>query len=419
MGYIDLKYEPSDSDIVCKFYVEPAQTLEHAAENIAAESSIGTWTDLTTMKPRIAKQLQAHVFKIDKKRKIIDVAYPLADFEINNIPQMLSSFAGNIFGMRAVNSLRLLDFSIPKEIQTVFMGPAFGIEGIRKLLKVKDRPLVGTIVKPKIGLNPKEHAKVAYEAWVGGCDIVKDDENLTNQDFNPFEERVEETLAMLEKAEKETGEKKVYMANVTADAATMIERAEFVKEEGGTYAMVDIITTGFSALQVFREQDLGLVLHAHRAMHAALTRMPTHGISMLCISKLMRLIGFDQLHIGTVVGKMSEDKETVLKSADALRKQEIEEREDVVKQSWMKRMRPVFPVASGGLHPGHVDALVDILGKDVIIQMGGGIHGHTKGTRAGAKAARQAIDAKMKKIPAKEYAKTHKELAEALKLWSS
>ena len=122
-------------------------------------------------------------------------------------------------GLKALKNLRLLDIEFPKQLLDSFKGPAFGISGIRKLLKVPKRPLVGTIIKPKLGLETKDHAKVAYEAWLGGCDIVKDDENLSSQSFNPFEERLTQTLESRDKAQDETGERKVYMINITAETA--------------------------------------------------------------------------------------------------------------------------------------------------------------------------------------------------------
>ncbi len=203
--------------------------------------------------------------------------------------------------MKAVDNLRLIDIELPENLVKSFQGPLYGIEGIRKLLDVKNRPLVGTIVKPKLGLGYKKHAEVAYESWVGGCDIVKDDENLTNQAFNPFKERIIETLKMRDHAEEETGEKKIYMPNISAETDEMVRRAHFVKENNGRYIMVDIVTVGFSGLQSIREKNPGLVIHAHRAMHAAFTRNKKQGISMLVLAKLARIIGVDQIHIGTAV----------------------------------------------------------------------------------------------------------------------
>ena len=171
------------------------------------------------------------------------------------MPNILSSVAGNVFGLKALKNLRLLDIQMPKALISSFKGPAFGIAGIRKLLKVPKRPLVGTIIKPKLGLNTKDHAKVAYDAWSGGCDIVKDDENLSSQKFNPFEERLAQTLESRDKAQKETGERKVYMINITAETNLMIKRAESVLAQGGEYVMVDILTCGWSALQTLRDQN--------------------------------------------------------------------------------------------------------------------------------------------------------------------
>jgi len=414
MSYINFKYRPND-DIVCEFYAEPAKdmTMKRAAENVAAESSTGTWTEVATSKLYM-KKLAAKVFEI--KGNKIKVAYPLELFELGSVPQLLSSVAGNIFGMKAVDNLRLEDIQFPKRYVKSFSGPRYGIRGIRKLLKIKKRPLVGTIIKPKLGLKTKDHAESAYNAWRGGCDIVKDDENLTSQNFNRFEDRIIKTLDKLDEAKAETGERKVYMPNVTAETEEMINRADFVKKHGGTYVMVDILTCGWSSLQTLRNSTK-LVIHAHRAGHAALTRNRYHGISMLTIAKLCRLIGVDQLHIGTIVGKMEGGKE-IIDIENEIAEMNVKEHDKVLKQHWFG-MKPVFPVASGGLHPGHVPKLIEYFGKDVIIQMGGGIHGHPKGTFYGAKAARQAIDAAVQGKSLAEYAKTHKELKQAIEKWKA
>ncbi|HEX55294.1 MAG: type III ribulose-bisphosphate carboxylase [Candidatus Altiarchaeales archaeon] len=407
MTYIDLNYTPKGDDLICKFYIEPGNgsSIENSSNDVAAESSIGTWTEIVTMEPEIAKKLKPRVFEIDKSRNEIRIAYPSELFEYGNMPQILSCVAGNVFGMKSVRNLRLLDIEFPRELVKSFKGPGFGIQGIRKILRIKERPLLGTIIKPKVGLNSEKHARVAYESWVGGCDIVKDDENLTNQRFNPFRERVKKTLRMRERAEDETGDVKVYMPNITAETTEMIRRAKFVEEVGGRYVMIDIITCGFSALQSIRDLDLKIVIHAHRAMHAAFTRNRKHGISMLTIAKISRLIGVDQLHIGTAVGKMEGPRNEVISIKDALIRDFF-------------NIKPVFPVCSGGLHPGLVPELMRILGNDIIIQAGGGIHGHPNGTESGAMAMKQAIDAAMKGISLEQYKDEHKELEIALRKWA-
>jgi len=417
MSYIDLNYKPSESDLVCLFYMEPSEgvTFEKAAEHVTGESSIGTWTDVGTMKPEIRDRLQPHVFYLSENDHTMKIAYPLELFEADNVPQILSSVAGNIYGMKAIENLRLLDFTLPEGVIKSFKGPAFGIQGIRKILGVKERPLVGTIIKPKVGLQPDEHAQVALESWIGGCDIVKDDENLTNQKFNPFEERIAKTIDAREKAESQTGETKIYMPNVTAETNEMLKRMEYVKSQGGRYIMLDVITLGFSALQTAREraEKLGLVIHAHRAMHAAFTRNKKHGITMLALAKLYRLIGMDQLHIGTAVGKMEGPVMEVMSIRDEMVFDEVGETDGRLSQKWFGR-KPVFPVCSGGLHAGHIPALMNIMKKDVIIQAGGGVHGHPDGTISGAKSLRQAVDAVMSGVSLQDYATKHIELMKAL-----
>jgi len=402
IDFVNLKYRPKDTDLICDFYVEPLnQPLDVIAGGVAAESSVGTWTELTTEKPYI-KEKAATVFDIQGND--IRIAYPVELFESGNMPNILSSVAGNVFGLEDVANLRLNDITFPMELISSFKGPQYGIQGVRELTGVHGRPLVGTIVKPKLGLVVRDHAKVAYDSWLGGCDVVKDDENLSSQKFNPFEERVIETIEKRDRAESETGEKKVYLINVTAEVELMKKRAQFVEDVGGRYMMIDILTTGWSSLQTMREAGFKLIIHAHRAGHAAFTRSHVHGINMVVLARVARLLGVDQLHVGTAVGKMAETKEEVLANKEAC----VEP---------MGEIKPVLPVASGGLHPGMVPKLVEYFGNDTVIQAGGGIHGHPDGTVKGAKALRQAVDAAVAGITLEEYAKTHNELSKALTKW--
>ncbi len=409
--FINLKYKPKSSDLICLFRIEPSKvSLKEAAENVALESSTGTWAEVSTEK-QYMKKLAAKVFSI--KGNFVEIAYPSQLFEKGNAPNILSSIAGNIFGMKIISNLRLEDIKIPKEILNSFKGPKYGISGIRKMLKVKNRPLLGTIIKPKLGLKTRDHAEVAYDAWTGGCDLVKDDENLASQKFNEFEERLARSLEKADQAEETTGEKKAYLVNVTAETKEMMKRAQLVEDLGGKFVMVDVITEGFGALQTLREADFKLAIHAHRAMHAAFTRNKKHGIAMMVLADLIRLIGVDTLHIGTVVGKMEGALEEVEEIEEEVEKKKVKETKIRLSQDWEK-IKPVMAVSSGGLHPGHVPYLIKHLGKDIVIQMGGGIHAHPQGTGEGAKAARQAIEAVMQDKSLKEYAKTHKELKEAL-----
>ena len=423
VDYVDLNYKPNEKDLIAMYYVERAPeaclTLEQACEEIAKESSIGTWTDIITMSKEIAEKLRPSTYYIDEVNHIVKIAYPQDLFEANNMSQILSAIAGNIYGMKTLKNLRLLDITFPKNIVDAYLGPKFGIKGIRKIIKIDKRPLLGTIVKPKVGLNEIEHARVCGQAWKGGLDIVKDDENLTNMKFNKFEKRIEETLKIRNKVESETGEKKIYMPNITAPVSIMKKRADFVIDHGGEYIMLDILTVGFSALQEIREylDDKNIVIHAHRAMHAALTRNKKHGMTMLSLAKIMRLIGMDQLHTGTVVGKMEGGKREVLEINKVITEKSIKDNNfTLLDQDW-GNLKPILPVASGGLSPLHVPELIDILGTNIVFQFGGGCHGHPNGTEAGAKAIRQAVDAVLSNTILKEYAKSHTELQKAIDKW--
>ena len=283
-------------------------------------------------------------------------------------------------------------------------------------MKVKDRPFVGTIVKPKLGLRTLDHAKVAFEAWSGGCDLVKDDENLSSQKFNQFEERLARTLEMADRAEEQTGEKKAYLVNVTAETKEMMKRAELVEQLGGKFIMIDVVTEGFGALQTLCEADFKMAIHAHRAMHAAFTRNKKHGMSMMTLADMVRLIGCDTLHIGTVVGKLEGSLKEISEIEEEIENKKVKETHERLEQDWGK-IKPVLAVSSGGLHPGHVPFLMKHLGKNIVMQFGGGIHANPNGTLRGAIAVRQAVEATMQGISLKKYSEKHLELKEALEHW--
>ncbi|WP_321504339.1 type III ribulose-bisphosphate carboxylase [uncultured Methanoregula sp.] len=416
--FVDLNYTPARDDLVCLFYFEPAAGIgkEEAAGRIASESSTGTWTTLFTMPPRM-KALQATAFEIEGN--FVKIAYPLALWEEGNAVQLMSGIAGNIFGMKALKNLRLVDVSFPQAYLKHFRGPHFGNDGIRKMMKITKRPLTGAVPKPKIGFTAKEHAEVGYETWMGGFDFVKDDENLTSVSFNRFDDRVKLMTKLRDKAEKETGEKKSAFLNITADTETMKKRADLLAEYDWNYCMIDVVVAGTASVMTMRDycSDLGLAIHAHRAMHASFDRNPKHGISMQFLAKLMRLVGVSQIHTGTAVGKLTGSKKESLALANLLREKKTESVEGMLlEQDWGK-IRTAFPVSSGGLHPGLVPDVMDIYGTEMVLLVSGGIHGHPKGTRAGAKATMQAIEAWQEGMTLEEKAKKAKELKGALEKW--
>jgi ribulose-bisphosphate carboxylase large chain len=418
LDFVDLNHEPAGDEIVCLYSFEPEEGIsdEEAAGRIASESSTGTWTTLHTLPPRM-RELQATAFEIAGGR--VRIAYPLALWEEGNAVQLLSGIAGNIFGMKALTHLRLIDATLPPAYLAHFRGPHFGNDGIRRMMKVQGRPLTGAVPKPKIGFSAREHAEVGYETWMGGFDFVKDDENLTSTSFNRFEDRVSLMTRMRDRAEQETGEVKSAFLNITGDTETMKKRATLLADSGWNYAMIDVVVAGTAAVMTLRDfcSDLGLAIHAHRAMHAAFDRDPKHGVSMQFLAKMMRLVGVSQIHTGTAVGKLAGTREESLVLADILREKVVRETPGMaLSQDWGS-LRNAFPVSSGGLHPGLVPDVLDIYGTDLVLLVSGGIHGHPDGTRSGARATLQAIEAWQEGTPLEEKAKAAPELRRALEKW--
>lgn len=418
MEFVDRHYEPGKTDLIALFSFKPSAGIsrEEAAGRIASESSTGTWTTLHTLPPRM-RELQATAFSFQDP--FVKIAYPLKLWEEGNVVQLLSGVAGNIFGMKAIRSLRLMDLSLPPEYVRHFRGPHFGMDGIRRMMSVHGRPLTGAVPKPKIGFSAREHAEIGFETWMGGFDFVKDDENLTSTSFNRFEDRVRDLAGARDRAEQITGEKKSAFLNITADTDTMKRRAELLAAHGWNYAMIDVVVAGTAAVMTLRDHcsDLGLAIHAHRAMHAAFDRNSRHGITMLVIAKLMRLIGVSQIHTGTAVGKLVGTKQDALILADALRENRVAEVPGkALVQEWGS-IRSAFPVSSGGLHPGLVPDVLDIYGPDLVLLVSGGIHGHPKGTRAGASATMEAIRAWQDGESLEERARHSPHLREALEKW--
>lgn len=398
--------EPEDPDrnVVCRYRVTTDLSMEKAAEAIAAEQSTGTWTGISTLDRSILDGLGARITSIDGD--VITCEFPAEDFSIETgaVPQILSVIAGNLFGLGALKAVRLEDVTFPKSILEQFKGPKFGAEGIRKALKRPEEPLVGTIVKPKIGLSPEKTAEYVYEAGSGGLTNSKDDETLVDQSFCPIEDRTIRVAEALDRLEEE-GRMMMHAVNVSTRSDKIVELAEKVQGWGAREIMIDVITCGYGCLQALAEDpSIKVPIHVHRTMHGAFTKDPRHGINMLVLSKLVRMVGGDALHIGTLgVGKMAAGAhdDSNLKACLG---------NDVP-------YKTVMPVCSGGVHPSLVADIIARSGMDVQIQAGGGVAGHPGGVRAGAMAMSQAVHAAYEGIPAAEYAESHPELRIALERW--
>ncbi|MBR2254958.1 MAG: ribulose 1,5-bisphosphate carboxylase large subunit [Candidatus Methanomethylophilaceae archaeon] len=398
--------EATDPDryVVCEYRVTTDLPIEKAADAIAAEQSTGTWTGISTLDDGILHDLGARVTRIEGD--MVTVEFPVDDFsiEVGSVPQILSVIAGNLFGLGSLKGVRLEDVSFPKEILSGYKGPKFGAEGMRKMLKRPEKPLVGTIVKPKIGLSPKKTADYVYESGAGGLTNSKDDETLVDQRFCPIEDRTVAVAEAIDRLESE-GHMMMHAINVSTRGDRIVELAEKVQSWGARELMVDVITCGFGAVQALAEDpSIKVPIHVHRTMHGAITKDPLHGIAMLPLTKLVRMCGGDALHIGTLgAGKMSAGAND-FKNLDACLGNDVP-------------YKGMMPVCSGGVYPGIVRDIVDRAGFDVQIQAGGGVAGHPGGVRAGARAMSQAVDAAFEGIDAEKYAETHRELKEALDKW--
>ncbi len=401
---LDEELDPEEY-VICEYTVKSDLDIETAGKRIAEEESTGTWTHPTTLSEEIFQKYGAKVTEAEGNR--VRIGFPNIDFsgEIGEIPQILSIIAGNLFGLDSLEGVRLVDLKLPSEIVERYPGPQFGIEGLRDILDRPEKPLVGTIVKPKIGLPPEDFADYVYEAGKGGLTNSKDDETLVDQDFCPLEERVSKVSESLDRLEEE-GHKMIHAHNISTSAHKILEAADLALENGARQLMVDVLTVGFSGLQALAEDpSIKVPIHVHRAMHAAITKNPELGISMPVIARLVRLAGGDALHTGTYgAGKMHAEVEEELKSKRML----LEEMHDLPR---------MMPVASGGLHPGLIPELTEKSGFDVQIQAGGGVSGHPDGVRSGATALRQAVDAAYKGIDIEDHAEDHIELKKALEKW--
>ena len=455
-GYVnfDLPNPKNGEYLLAVFHLISGGSLNilQAAAEVAAESSTGTNFNVKTETP-FSKEMNALVYQIDQDKELVWIAYPWRLFDRGgNVQNILTYIVGNVLGMKEVSALKLLDVWFPPAMLEQYDGPSYTLDDMRKYLNVYDRPILGTIIKPKMGLTSAEYAEAAYDFWVGGGDFVKNDEPQANQDFCPYDKMVKNVKEAMDKAVKETGNKKVHSFNVSAaDFDTMIERCELIRNAGfepGSYAfLIDGITAGWMAVQTLRRKYPDVFIHFHRAAHGAFTRPENPlGFSVLVLSKFARLAGASGIHTGTAgVGKMKGSPEEDIVAAvnilhfkdkghffeqewskifeddkDAVAIAQADTAHHVILEddSW-RGMKKCCPIISGGLNPTLLKPFIDVMGNiDFITTMGAGCHAHPSGTTAGAKALVQACEAYQKGIDIKEYANSHKELEEAIEFFS-
>ena len=392
-------------------------SIERLALAIADEQTTGTWikvgADSVDKKIKFGAKVVA-IYEVPDTAAdsvedlppiyIIQIAFPMANIG-GSLPMMLTTVFGNI---SASGMVKLIDCAFPKRYIEKFQGPKFGVQGLRDVLGVKDRPLLNAMIKPNIGWTPDEGAEIFYNAAKGGVDIIKDDELLpADESFCPLKERVTKFMEKEKKVFEETGEHTLYAVNVTDSIDKIKDNAYRAIEYGANSIMLNTYTAGHGALKMLADDpNINVPILAHVDFVGAYASSTYTGISApLVIGKITRLAGGDFQINGHPWGKFPIAYKIFYRSFKFFT------------QPWWN-IKPMMYACSGGTTQLVVKNCIDALGTDIILAAGGGVHGHPDGSEAGARSMRQAIDAAINGIDLMEYAKEHKELRRMAELLS-
>lgn len=410
--------------VVATYLLETPHSMEHAAAVLAGEQSSGTFVSV----PGETHDLKAHFgaqvesiralesvaapslpgskaprsqgAKIEYRRAEVVISFPLHNFG-PSLPNLLATVAGNLYELQELSGVRLLDLDLPNAFATRYPGPVFGIEGTRRLAQVHGRPLIGTIIKPSIGLSIEQLRPLVRELALAGLDFIKDDELNADPPYAPLAERVPAAMSEIRRVADETGKKAMYAFNISGDIENMLRGHDLVKQHGGTCVMVNINNVGFAALTYLR-QRCELPIHGHRNNFGAMARHPLLGVGFTAYQKLCRLAGVDHLHVGGMSGKFYESNDEVARSIlDCLTPLYGDYR--------------VMPVISSAQWAGSaVEIYAATKTIDVVHLAGGGIIAHPGGTAAGVRSMQQGWQAALTGVPLDHYAASHPELRAAI-----
>ncbi|MDP5366937.1 MAG: ribulose-bisphosphate carboxylase large subunit family protein [Paracoccaceae bacterium] len=407
--------------ITATYDIESPVGIARAAEVLAGEQSTGTFTRLAAETDALRERSAARIEKIEitgsrqkpslpcrktaeqYERGTVTISWSLDNFG-TSLPTLLSTLAGNLFELAELSAIRLVDMQLPRAFATDHPGPQFGAQGTRDFMGGHEGPVIGTIIKPSVGLNPAETAALVQTLVEAGIDFIKDDELQANGPHCPFDERVKEVTRVLNAHADKTGKRVMYAFNLTDEIERMWRNLELLEAHGGTCAMVCMNSVGLAGLRALRNRSR-MTIHGHRAGWGIYSRSPDIGISFPVMQKLWRLSGADHLHVNGLANKFTETDDVVAQSATSV-------------QTPLADGGPAhlaMPVYSSGQTVWQIDPARSLLGNDdFIFCAGGGILSHPHGAAAGVIALRQAADAARKGIEISKYAAEHPELQAAV-----
>lgn len=404
-----------DAELVLATYLtsipEGAHTLA-SAKKLAVGQTTGTWVDVPGVTERMKREHEGRVIRVIEvpsvdvanpdgvsgKHALMTIGIPTANIG-NDIPTLLTTVLGNDASTSVL--AKLVELELPESFHNEAGGPAHGLEGIRALTRVSDRPLLLSMIKPCIGMTIGDSAVVFRETALGGADIIKDDEVLTHTTGSTPVERVRAFRKEAEKVKEETGRTVPYAVNITGRPDRMLEDARICMEEGASAFMINYAATGYGAVQMIRDA-VDVPVLGHFAGSGPFIESPHSGmVGAIATGQLPRLAGADMAMILTPWGGYPLSEHTYLQTVSALR-------------TPVAGLKRTLPLIGGGVHPGMVEKYLGDLGYDIAVSPGGGVHGHPQGSRAGATAMRQAIDAVVSGRPVTDAAEEHAELGSAL-----
>jgi len=410
------------SMITLTYRIETPGRIEAMADKIASDQSTGTFVPVPGETEELKARVAARVLAIRPledakapgwpevaeghgplKRADVDIAFPL-DAIGTDLSALMTIAIGGVYSIKGMTGIRIVDLKLPPEFKGAHPGPQFGLPGSRRLTGVEGRPIIGTIVKPALGLRPHETAELVGELIESGVDFIKDDEKLMSPAYSPLKDRVAAIMPLILDHEQKTGKKVMYAFGIShADPDEMIRNHDLVLKAGGNCAVVNINSIGFGGMSFLRKRS-GLVLHAHRNGWDVLTRHPATGMDFKVYQQFWRLLGVDQFQINGIRVKYWEPDESFVESFKAVSTPLFDETDCPL------------PVAGSGQWGGQAPETYQRTGRttDLLYLCGGGIVSHPGGPAAGVRAVQQAWQAAVADIPLDIYAKDHPELAASI-----